>query len=226
MELPEKYLDIRNKFVEALKTGNFSAIAAISLDDLKLAKIHLSADRNLPYYSLLAQTLTEREKATMETKEGVRVAGVESNYAQNQHIFLAHKFTDEGLITPLKKTIEQHKFFWAEANKKDLGKISTDVLAKIKKSGFFIAVMTMQHELRDGNFTSDSWVLEKKAAALAFGQRPVIMAEEGIERHYIGFVQSDEQIISFTRDNFSARAQDVINGIDTIYKKSLTKGLI
>src|SRR4030043_1807396 len=195
MSIPEKYLAIMNKFAMALKTGNFSEIAGISLDDLKLARIHLSSDSSQPYYSLLLQTISEREKATMETKEGVKVSGVESNHAKNQHIFLAHRCAEDDLVETLKATIQKHKYFWAEAKRNDLGKISTDVLAKIKKCGFFIAIMTKQHELQGGNFTTNSWLIEEKGAALALGQRPIIMVEEGVERHYVGFVQNDEQIV-------------------------------
>jgi len=226
MSIPEKYLTIKNKFAEALRTGNFSSIAAIPLDDLKLAKIYLSAENAQPYYSLLLHAITEREKAIVETKEGVKVTGVESNYAKNQHIFLAHNFMDDNLLAALKKTIERHKYFWVETKKSDVGKISTDVLAKIKKSGFFIAVMTRQHELKNGNFTANSWLLEEKAVALAFGQRPIIMIEEGVERHYAGFVQTEEQMISFNRTNFDTKTEEIIKAIDETYKKYFSQGLI
>lgn len=226
MPIPEKYLAIMNKFAAALKTGNFSEIAGIPLDDLKLAKIHLSSDSSQPYYSLLLDTITEREKVTMGTKEVAKVSGFESNYAKNQHIFLAHRFTEDNLIETMKKSIEQHKYIWAEAKKSDLGKISTDVLAKIKKCGFFIAIMTKQHELHGGNFTTNSWLIEEKGAALAFGQYPLVMVEKGIERHYVGFVQAEDQIICFNKTDFDAKTEALIKRIDTIYKKYLGQGLI
>ena len=107
-----------------------------------------------------------------------------------------------------------------------MGKISTDVLAKIKKCGFFIAIMTKQHELQGGNFTTDSRLVEEKGAALALGHRPLVMAEEGIERHYLGFLQNEDQMIYFNRASFSAKAEEVLKRIDTIYKKYLGPGLI
>ena len=226
MSIPEKYLTIMNKFAKALKTGDLSEVNAIPLDDVKLAKIHLSSDRAQPYYSLLVHTIKEREKAAMGTKEGVKVSGVQSNYAKNEHIFLAHKFAEDDLVLILKRTIERHKYLWAEAKKNDLGKVSADIFVKIKNFGFFIAIMTKQHELRGGNFTTNSWPIEEKGAALAFGQRPLVMVEEGVERHYIGFVQDDDQIIYFNRADFSAKAEAVIKRIDTIYKKYLSQDLI
>lgn len=53
----------------------------------------------------------------MGSKEGVKVSGTESNYAKNQHIFLAHKFAEDDLVVILKKTIERHKYLWAEGKK-------------------------------------------------------------------------------------------------------------
>jgi hypothetical protein len=63
-------------------------------------------------------------------------------------------------------------------------------------------------------------------AAWAFGQRPLVMIEEGIERHYVGFVQNDDQIIYFNMADFSAKVEDVVKRIDTIYKKYLGQDLI
>ena len=226
MSIPEKYLAIMNKLAMSLKTGNFSEIAAISLGDLKLAKIHLSSDSSQPYYSLLLQTISEREKAAMETKEEVKVSGVESNHAKNQHIFLAHRFAEDDLVEKLKAIIQQRKYFWTEAKRNDLSIISTDVLAKIKKCGFFIAIMTKQHELQGGNFTTNSWLIEEKGAALAFGQRPIIMIEEGVERHYAGFIQNDEQIIHFNKADFNTKAEEALKRIDAIFKKYLGQGII
>jgi hypothetical protein len=226
MSIPEKYLTIMNKFAKALKTGDLSEVNAIPLDDVKLAKIYLSSDSTQPYYSLLLHTIKERERATLDSKEGVKVSGVESNYAKNQHIFLAHKFAEDDLVMMLKKTIERHKYLWAEGKKNDLEKISADILAKIKKCGFFIAILTKQHELQGGNFTANSWLIEEKGAALAFGHRPFVMVEEGIERHYVGFVQDDDQIIYFNRADFSAKAENVVKRIDTIHKKYLGQDLI
>ncbi|MGA2525437.1 MAG: hypothetical protein ABSF79_02305 [Smithellaceae bacterium] len=226
MSIPEKYLTIMNKFAQALKTGDLSEVNAIPLDDVKLARIHLNSDSTQPYYSLLLHTIKEREKATLDSKEGVKVSGVESNYAKNQHIFLAYKFADDDLVIILKKTIERHKYLWAEGKKNDLGKISADILAKIKNCGFFIAILTKQHELQGGNFTTNSWLIEEKGAALAFGQRPLVMVEEGIERHYVGFVQNDDQIIYFNMADFSTKAEDVIKRIDATYIKYLGQDLI
>ena len=210
MSIPEKYLAIMNKFTNALKTGNFSEIDAIPLEDLKLAKIHLGSDSDNPYYSLLLYTLKEREKVSMDSKEGVKVQGIESNYAKNRHIFLAHGFTEDDLVEMLKKTIERYKYFWAEGKKNDLGKFSAEILAKIKNCGFFLAIMTKHHELQGGSFTANSWLVEEKGAALAFGQRPIIMVEEDIGRHYVGSVQSDDEIIHFNRTDFGIKAEEVI----------------
>jgi hypothetical protein len=52
------------------------------------------------------------------------------------------------------------------------------------------------------------------------------MVEEGIERHYVGFVQNDDQIIYFNMADFSTKAEDVIKRIDATYIKYLGQDLI
>jgi hypothetical protein len=69
-------------------------------------------------------------------------------------------------------------------------------------------------------------LIEEKGAALAFGQRPLVMVEDGIERHYLGFLQNEDQMIHFNRANFSAKAEEVLKRIETIYKKYLGQGLL
>ena len=56
------------------------------------------------------------------------------------------------------------------------------------------------------------------ATALAFGQPPFVMVEEGIERHYVGFVQDDDQTIYFNMPDFSMKAEEVVKIIDASYK--------
>jgi hypothetical protein len=52
------------------------------------------------------------------------------------------------------------------------------------------------------------------------------MVEDGIERHYVGFVQNDDQIINFNTADFSVKAEDLITRINFIYNKYLGQDLI
>jgi hypothetical protein len=215
--IPDAYMKIQAKFQRALKTEDFSEIDVIPLNELKLAKAHLLPDRNSSYYSLLLEKIKEKESVKSEI--GLKVQGVESNFAKNQDIFLAHIFLEENLIERLRKIIEQHNYHWKEGKRDDLGSISEDILTKIKDCGFFIAVMTKKDQLQSGNFTTSSWLIEEKGAALAFGHRPLIMVEEGVDRHYVGFLQSDDEMIYFNKSNFDRKIKEAINKIENTYKK-------
>ena len=217
MAIPQKFMEIQAKFQRALRSEDFDEIDAIPIEDLKLAKAYLIPDKDFPYYSLLLDKI--REKKSKGFDQGLMVPGVISNFAKNKDIFLAHRFTEEELITKLKKIIEEKKYNWKEGKREDLGSISEDILAKIKNCGFFIALMTKKDQLTNGKFTTSSWLIEEKGAALAFGHRPLIMVEEGVDRHYVGFLQSDDEMIFFDRSNFDAKIEEAIKKIDNTYKK-------
>lgn len=219
MVVPDKYSKILTKFQRAVKSGDSSEINIIPLDELKQAKAHLTRDKNLPHYSLLLDKIKEKESIWYE--KGLRVQGVESNFAKNKDIFLAHIFAEENLIGKLKNIIEQSDYHWKEGKRDDLGSISEDILTKIKDCGFFIAVMTKKDQLQSGNFTTSSWLIEEKGAALAFGHRPLIMVEEGVDRHYVGFLQSDDEMISFDRSNFDTKTKEAMKKIDNTYNKQV-----
>lgn len=160
-----------------------------------------------------------RELESKIPEQGLSVKGIESNFAKNKNIFLAHIFAEEALIGKLKNIIEQNDYHWVEGKRDDLGSISEDILTKIKNCGFFIAVMTKKDELKSSGFTTSSWLIEEKGASLAFGHRPLIMVENGVERHYVGFLQSDDEMIYFNRSNFDTKIKEAIKRIDNTYKK-------
>jgi hypothetical protein len=224
MAIPHKFMEIQGKFQRALKNENFDEIDVIPIEDLKLAKAHLVPDKDFPYYSLLLDKIREKESKGFD--QGLMVPGVSSNFAKNKDIFLAHRFTEEELITKLKRIIEEKKYNWKEGKRENLGSISEDILLKIKNCGFFISLMTKKDQLTSGKFTTSSWLIEEKGAALAFGHRPLIMVEEGVDRHYIGFLQSDDEMIFFDRSNFEAKIEEAIEKIINTYKKYATQKIV
>lgn len=172
------------------------------------------------------KTMILQEKYERESKGAPQTAqkGIESNFAKNKDIFLAHIFAEKELIDELKYFIKEKTYCWKEGKREDLGSISEDILTKIKNCGFFVAVMTKKDKL-DGNdnFTTSSWLIEEKGAALAFGHRPLIMVEEGIERHYVGFLQNDDEMIYFNRENFISKMRDAVSKIDKTFQKFAIK---
>lgn len=155
--------------------------------------------------------------------QGPVISGTQSSFAKNKDIFLAHRFEEEELIEKLKNVITREDYNCKEGTREDLGSISEDILLKIKNCGFFIALMTKKDKLASGLFTTSSWLLEEKGAALAFGHRPLIMAEREVDRHYVGFLQSDDEMIFFDRSNFDEKIEEAIRKIDNTYKKHTGK---
>lgn len=190
-------------FQRAVKTGELSEINKIPLEDLKMAKHRLVSDKDSPYYSLLLDTIKERY----------------TNFAKNKDIFLAHRFAEDELIEELKKDIKKAGYNWKEGKREDLGSISEDILSKIESCGFFVAVMTRKDQLKSGRYTTSSWLIEEKRAALAFGHRPLIMVETDVDRHYVGFLQSDDEMIYFDRKNFKSKVDEAIKKIDNTFRK-------
>lgn len=150
--------------------------------------------------------------------QGFIIPGVSSNFAKNKDIFLAHRFEERRLINEIKLYIEKNGYNWKEGKREDLGSISEDILTKIKRCGFFIAIMTKHEQLKERNeYTTSSWLIEEKGAALAFGHRPLIMVEEKINRHYVGFLQSDDEMIYFNRGNFEVKIVEALKKINNTF---------
>lgn len=222
MAIPDKYVEIMSKFQKALKTGDSTEIDKITLDELIVASSYLIKDKNYPYYAFLLRKIEQRERSVPSTQHKVPIR-TSSNFGKNKDIFLAHRFEEEELINKLKNIIEIAKYNCKEGKRDDLGSISEDILSKIKNCGFFIALMTKMDELKSGEYTVSSWLLEEKGAALAFGHRPLIMVEEGVSRHYVGFLQSDDEMIFFNRENFDAKVKEAIKKIANTYEKFSNK---
>ena len=140
-------------------------------------------------------------------------ATMETEFPKNRTVFIAHSFHEEKLVSGLKKYLKRENLQWVEGRQQELGSISKDILTKIKDSGFFLAVMTKRDKMEKGGYTVSSWLLEEKGAALAYGHRPLIMVEEGVERHYVGFLQGDDQLIHFERDEFSSKMIEAVEMI-------------
>lgn len=158
------------------------------------------------------------ERRFKVSRGGLIGSAVESNFGKNKDIFLAHMFIEEELVAKLKETIEKNEYQWKEGKREDLGSISEDILSKIRNCGFFIAVMTKKDELTKGGFTTSSWLIEEKGAALAYGHRPLIMVEQDVDGHYVGFLQSDDEMIFFDRPDFDEKVVQAIKKIDNTYK--------
>lgn len=127
------------------------------------------------------------------------------------NIFLAYQFADEDLVEGLIDNLTENNFTVIDGKMLD-GSISAGILEKIRHSYYFIAVVTRRDELKgkDNKFTTSSWILEEKGAALMHGLKMIVLVEEGVDEHYIGSLQGDLQRIPFTIKNFSSKFKDIL----------------
>lgn len=70
--------------------------------------------------------------------------------------------------------------------------------------------MTHRDQKENGKYTTSSWLLEEKGAALALYKPTLMLIEEGVDENDIGGLQGDDQWPSFTRNNFSSVVADAI----------------
>jgi len=75
------------------------------------------------------------------------------------------------------------------------------ILAKIKKCRFFLCLLTKRVELTSGDFTSSTWLYQETGAAIAYGKKPLLLVEEGINSHFVGEFQKVYEHEMFTRSN-------------------------
>ena len=217
MVIPDNIQRLMAIFQRAVESGDHTEVDEIPLADMRQAKHLLVCDRDFPYYSLLLEKIEERKSEGYALDRPV--SSRETNFARNKEVFLAHRFAEEALIGQLKAAIEVAGYLWREGKRHDLGSISEDILNKIRDCGFFVAVMTMNDELKRGGFTTSIWLIEEKGAALAFGHRPLIMVEPGVDRHYVGFLHSDDEMIYFDRSDFDASVRVAVGKIEATYRR-------
>jgi hypothetical protein len=70
--------------------------------------------------------------------------------------------------------------------------------------------MTRRDKKDNEKYTTSSWILEEKGAAIALGKPCLMLIEEGVDEREIGGLQGDDEWIPFTRNNFASKIADAI----------------
>ena len=125
-------------------------------------------------------------------------------------VFLAYQLKDKKLANGLRLLL-QDKGFTPLDGEKLPGLISKGILKRIKQSSSFVAIITKRDELSGGGYTTSSWLLEEKGAALMANKNVILMVEQEVSDHYIGYLQSDAQRIYFDKNSFANKMWEVIN---------------
>jgi hypothetical protein len=132
-------------------------------------------------------------------------------FASNKVVFLAHRFNEKVLRDEIVSELGKVNFDFKEGKLEDLGYISEDILNKIKESGFFLALLTSSKQFKTDLYSTSSWILMEIGAAIAFGRKVLILAEDCIDQdEYAGKLQRDCEYITFNRSNFDDKLKIAI----------------
>jgi hypothetical protein len=141
-------------------------------------------------------------------------------FASNKVVFLAHSFGEEGLIKEIETKLTEQKFNFKEGKVEDLSSISEDILNKIRESGFFLALLTPKKEFKEKGFSAGPWILMEIGAALAYGRKVLILAEDEVDKdQYESKLQGDYEYLNFNRDNFPSKVKQAVGKIIKEWEK-------
>lgn len=130
----------------------------------------------------------------------------------SRSVFVSYRFADKKLAEGLVQLLERNHFKVFKGDSLNTY-VSQGVLERIKKCEFFLSLMTRDAEKKDGTYTTSSWVLEEKGAALALGKRPVLMVQAGVTEP--GGLHGDWQLITFTLEDFIQAAYQAVDQLNS-----------
>ena len=149
--------------------------------------------------SFIDQLLLDEDLAKKSTgKEDKQILG------QDENIFLSYSFrqVDDEFVSGFKELLSYNGYSVIDGKADRTGSISEAILDKIRVSDMVIIVMTKRDKKENEKYTTSSWLLEEKGAALALGKEVVMFVEQEIDGDDIGGMQGDAQRFHFTRNNF------------------------
>jgi hypothetical protein len=102
-----------------------------------------------------------------------------------------------------------------------LEQFRVSILNKIRDSRFFICLLTKRVPLESGGYISSVWLYQEIGAAMAFGKKPLLLVEQGIDSHFVGEFQKIYEHIPFTRSNHTAVFPDIIRRLEADLEGSM-----
>ncbi|QDV61965.1 toll/interleukin-1 receptor domain-containing protein [Crateriforma conspicua] len=119
-------------------------------------------------------------------------------------VFIAHQFNtqDSELVSYIRgRVLEPAGFNAIDGRADGLEAFRTAIVEKIRRARFFVCLLTKRNSLTAGGSASSVWLYQETGVAVAFGKRPLLLVEEGIDREYVGELQSIYEHIVFSRSN-------------------------
>lgn len=114
--------------------------------------------------------------------------------------FVGHSFAqkDRSLVESLKDLLSALGLECDTGEKPSGGSISKKILDRIDRNEIFVGIFTRKSKLADDKkWTTSSWVVEEKVAAIDKGKRLLLLVEDGVDD--IGGLQGDYEYVRFTR---------------------------
>lgn len=139
-------------------------------------------------------------------------------------VFIAHQFNkdDEELVNFIKGTVlEPNGFRSFDGKAEGLEEFRYSILSKINKARFFLCLLTCRDALDSGSFVSSVWLYQEIGAAMAFGKKPLILVEEGIDSNYVGELQRVYEYTNFTRSNHPRVFKSILQKLQVDLKSTL-----
>lgn len=182
----------------------------MNFEDITEEAFKMAANRNIHSVTKLS---TQPQK---EHKELAEVVSILEPSVSKKTVFLAYSYRseDDEFVSGFKRMIERFGFNVLDGKADQLGSISQAILNKIRQSDFVVIVMTKRDEKKNRKYTTSAWLLEEKGAALALGKKVAMMVEEEVDADDIGGLHGDDQRFQFSRNNFAAKAMDVLEILD------------
>jgi hypothetical protein len=130
-------------------------------------------------------------------------------------VFLARQFNtpDAQLGSSVRKRFERAGFRVQEGKAEGLEQFRHAIVTKIRDSRFFLCLLTRRDELKKGGYTSSVWLYQEIGAAVAFGKRPLLLVEDGIDDHYAGELQKVYEYIPFNRSRTEEAIEEAVRRI-------------
>jgi hypothetical protein len=113
-------------------------------------------------------------------------------YLEEPHqVFLAHQFDQEDtpLELILRSTLTEAGYDVVDGRVDGLEQFRHTILAKLKKSRFFLCLLTRRAQLKSGAYVSSVWLYQEIGAAIGLGKKPLLLVEDGMDSHYAGELQ-------------------------------------
>ena len=104
--------------------------------------------------------------------------------------------------------------------------VSDKVRQRIQNAELFVGIFTRRSKNEDGTYSTSTWVVEEKAAAIAGDKRLLLFVEDGVSE--FGGLQGDHEYIPFSRRNLGTalvHAMDYVLAVTSVPFESRLEGL-